>query len=210
MNFTFHWNPVSEEQKHVSQQFKQNDMIFLVGPAGSGKTHVSISLGLQCIAQGSHSQLIFIRPLLEAGEKIGFLPGTLDEKIEPFLGPLYHVLEKTTFRWKKILEDHVRVHSIGLLRGLTFENSIVVVSEAQNLTLVQVKLVLSRLGVGSKIILEGDPFQSDLLPHQSAWFDIVDHIQRKKIQGIAVCEFTELTHCRHPLVPTVLRELERL
>jgi len=198
--FSFHFCPKTPDQAAAVKAFEENDLLFFLGAAGTGKTFTAVALALREAYSGRKKKVVFVRPLVEAGEKLGFLPGDIAEKVDPFLGPLHDTLGKLAF---KLPKDLVEVKTLAYMRGLTFSDCVVVVSEAQNLTYAQLKMVLTRMGGNCKLVLEGDPEQRDV--SGDAFLDVVERLEG--LPGIGVVDFDERFNCRHPLVQTVLKHL---
>lgn len=200
--FTFHWSPQTPEQKEAAQLFRTHDLLFLLGCAGSGKTHCAISLALQSIKQGHHKKLIFVRPLVEAGEKVGFLPGELNEKVQPYLGPLNHILSKVAFNIPKGI---VEIQTLAFMRGLTFDDCVIVADESQNMSTSQLKLLLTRMGKNCKVLVCGDQDQSDIHGRGDDLLDVAEKLE--DVQGVVIIDFYEDGILRHPLVREVVKRL---
>ena len=184
--------------------FEQHDVLFLIGVAGTAKTHLAVAFACSEILSKKKKKIVLTRPIVEAGEKLGFLPGTFEEKINPFLLPIFDCLDiivgRDTMERDKI-NRCMEIAPVAYLRGRTFHDSVVILDEAQNSTEEQLKLVMTRLGLNSKMIITGDPTQSDL-KGDVALSKIVESM--KKVQGIGVVEFNESHIVRHPLVADIL------
>jgi phosphate starvation-inducible PhoH-like protein len=182
------------------------DVTFAVGPAGTGKTYLAVSKAIQCFEKGEVQRLIFVRPAVEAGEKLGFLPGDLVEKVLPYLRPIYDALfEMIGFKetQKLIQTDIIEVLPLAFMRGRTLNESFIILDEAQNTTIMQMKMFLTRIGFGSKAVITGDITQVDLpkgiasgLNHAVGLF--------KKIPEISIHTFTSQEVVRHPLVSKII------
>lgn len=202
--WVYAWTPKTPDQEEAVQAFEENDLLFFVGGPGVGKTITALALGLQEVYVGRKKRVIYVRPIVEAaGENLGFLPGSVDEKIAPYLLPLHELLPKMSFHHPA---DVIEPRALAFLRGVTFEDCVVILSEAQNVTLGQFRLFLSRMGKTSKVIVEGDPDQIDLpFDRPSGFLDVVDRLEDMK--GVGVIEF-ETRYClRHPLVARMARRL---
>ena len=185
---------------------KHNDLTFGVGPAGTGKTFLGVAMALDALKSNIVKKIILTRPVVEAGESLGFLPGDLKEKIDPYLVPLYDALYDmlgvamtNTYLEKSIIE----IAPLAFMRGRTLENAFVILDEAQNTTIAQMKMFLTRLGFSSKMLITGDPTQTDLpkgVP--SGLNDALKHLNGLK--DIEVVQFDTLDVIRHPLVQRIL------
>lgn len=180
-------------------------LVVAVGPAGTGKTYLAISAAVEALEAGKVDRIILSRPAIEAGESLGFLPGDLQEKMAPYLRPLYDALNDRlgAKRLKQSLADGViEIAPIGFMRGRTLNNAFVVIDEAQNCTYTQLKMLLTRLGWHSTMVLTGDPDQSDLLNGLSGLSDIAKRLEA--VTGVAVVQLTDQDIVRHPLVASML------
>lgn len=207
--------PVNLQPKNQSQAdylrcLADNDVVFGLGPAGTGKTFLAVAVALQHLADRRVEKLVLTRPIVEAGEKLGFLPGTFSEKVDPYLLPLFDSLNSLMGkglidRMKK--DGRIEIAPLAYMRGRTFENSYVIVDEAQNCTFKQLTLVLTRLGEGSRCVLTGDISQSDLSLKHSGLSPIVDALSH--VEGIGLHEFQAADVVRHPLVARIVEALEQ-
>jgi phosphate starvation-inducible PhoH-like protein len=197
-------------QKEYLKAIKQNDLVFAVGPAGTGKTYVAVMHAIQALKVGKIKKLILTRPAVEAGENLGFLPGDLKEKIDPYLRPLYDALYEALGikATEELIEKGViEIAPLAYMRGRTLENAYVILDEAQNTKANQMKLFLTRLGFNSKMVVTGDITQIDLkekevsgLVHALKLLDDID--------GIFIVRFSKIDVIRHPLVQKVLEKYE--
>ena len=197
--------PRSEGQKELMEAMDSHNLVLAMGPAGTGKTYLAISAAVEAFEKGEVDRIILSRPAVEAGENIGFLPGDLEDKMAPYLRPLYDALhDRLGLKKLKHLMDtgEIEIAPVGYMRGRTLNNAFVVIDEAQNCTYVQIKMILSRLGWHSTMVVTGDPDQSDLLPGLSGLSDISDKLQ--DVSGIAVERLAEVDIVRHPLVAQML------
>jgi phosphate starvation-inducible PhoH-like protein len=204
----FYLEFLTDEQKHAWDLFQQSDVLFLIGPAGTGKTHLAVAFALHEILEKSKDKILLSRPVVEAGENLGFLPGDIDEKVYPYMLPLYDALDKMCGRDgdenRKYINSRVELAPLAYLRGRTFDDSVCLLDEAQNCTKSQLKLFLTRLGRNSKMIITGDPSQSDLGRSP----EILDVISKLKgIEGCNTMVFTDEAIVRHPLVGQILKRL---
>lgn len=196
----------SVNQKALVKAYEENDLLFAVGPAGSGKTYTAIALAVRALKNREVRRIILSRPAVEAGEKLGFLPGDMKEKIDPYLQPLYDALQDmvpaaklTEFMEKGIIQ----IAPLAFMRGRTLSDAVVILDEAQNTTVLQLKMFLTRLGLGGKMIVTGDMTQIDLPPTQKS--GLRDALERfHGIKGIEIIEFNEKDIVRHPLVKKIV------
>jgi phosphate starvation-inducible PhoH-like protein len=198
----------TSNQKKIVTLIKANDLVFVIGPAGTGKTYVSVALALKALKNKSIKKIIITRPVVEAGENLGFLPGDLQEKIDPYLRPIYDALQDMLpiNKIKKYIENKtIEIAPIAYMRGRTLKNAFILLDEAQNTTPSQLKMFLTRLGPNSKMIVTGDISQIDLIKNQKS--GLKDAIKRfRNINGI---EFTTLDNTdvlRHSIVKRILEK----
>lgn len=197
--------PRSEGQKRLMQAIADNNLVMAIGPAGTGKTYLAVTAAVEAFEAGKVDRIILSRPAIEAGEKIGFLPGDLQDKMAPYLRPLYDALNDRMGlkRLKQCIDSgEIEIAPIGYMRGRTLNNAFVVIDEAQNCTYGQIKMIVSRLGWNSTMVITGDPDQSDLLDGISGLADMSRKL--KTIPGIAVEHLRETDIVRHPLVAKML------
>ncbi len=200
--------PQNANQAALLDAMAKHSLVVAAGPAGTGKTYLAISAAVEALEDGRVDRIILSRPAVEAGETIGFLPGDLQEKMAPFLRPLYDALNDRigSKRLKQHLADGaIEIAPIGFMRGRTLNNAFVVCDEVQNCTYNQIKMLLTRLGWHSTMVLTGDPDQSDLLEGMSGLADIARKLST--VPGIAVVQMTEQDIVRHPLVASMLAVL---
>lgn len=201
----------TENQQKLVKAFTNHDLMFAVGPAGSGKTYTAIALAVSALKNKQVRKIILSRPAVEAGEKLGFLPGDMKDKIDPYLQPLYDALEDMIppFKLKEYLETHViQIAPLAFMRGRTLSDAIIILDEAQNTTSQQIKMFLTRLGFNSKMIVTGDITQIDLpSAKQSGLIDAM-HIL-KNVKGIAHIEFDKNDIVRHKLVSRIVEAYEK-
>lgn len=197
--------PQSENQRHLMEAIEKYNVVLAEGPAGTGKTYVAIAKAVEALESGKVSRIVLSRPAVEAGENLGYLPGALDEKLAPYLRPLYDCLsDRMGLRnLKKFLHDGtIEIAPIAYMRGRTLNNAYVVVDEAQNCTYGQLKMLLTRLGWQSTMVLTGDPDQSDLLSGLSGLKDISHKLE--ELEDVAVVHLQDSDIVRHPLVAAML------
>jgi phosphate starvation-inducible PhoH-like protein len=197
--------PQNANQSLLLDAMAQNSLVVAAGPAGTGKTYLAITAAVEALEAGRVDRIILSRPAVEAGETLGFLPGDLQEKMSPFLRPLYDALNDRmgSKRLKQYLADGaIEIAPIGFMRGRTLNNAFVVIDEVQNCTYGQIKMLLTRLGWHSTMVLTGDPDQSDLLEGMSGLPDIAKRLE--SVPGIAVVRLTDKDVVRHPLVASML------
>lgn len=203
--------PKTLNQRRYMEAIERNDLVFGVGPAGTGKTYLAVAMAVSALLSKRVSRIILTRPAVEAGERLGFLPGTLQEKIDPYLRPLYDALndmldpEKT----EKFLEKNIiEVAPLAFMRGRTLNDSFIILDEAQNSTPEQMKMVLTRQGSNSKMVVNGDPTQIDLpTGKKSGLLDALDIL--KGVEGISFVHFNDKDVVRHSLVQRIVKAYER-
>ena len=197
-------------QRQYIKAIRNHDITFCIGPAGTGKTFLAAVLAVQALLSDRCDRLILTRPAVEAGEKLGFLPGDLQQKVNPFLRPLYDALYEfiDPERIPDLMErGKIEVAPLAYMRGRTLSNAFVIVDEAQNTTPNQLKMVLTRLGYGSKMIVTGDITQTDLPSHQQSGLAVASRLL-KSVEGIAFCQLTQADVVRHPLVQKIVAAYE--
>ncbi|PMB18702.1 phosphate starvation-inducible protein PhoH [Fischerella thermalis CCMEE 5205] len=198
-------------QKQYIQALHKHDMIFCTGPAGTGKTFLAVVVAVQALLANQYEKLILTRPAVEAGEKLGFLPGDLQQKVNPYLRPLYDAINEFIDPEKvpSLMERGViEVAPLAYMRGRTLNNAFVIVDEAQNTTTSQMKMVLTRLGFNSRMVITGDITQVDLPLHQESGLTMAIKILRH-VEGIAFCEFSQKDVVRHALVQRIVNAYEQ-
>ena len=196
----------STNQKALVSAYEENDLLFAVGPAGSGKTYTAIALAVRALKNREVRRIILSRPAVEAGEKLGFLPGDMKEKIDPYLQPLYDALQDMipAAKLTEFMEKGtIQIAPLAFMRGRTLSDAVVILDEAQNTTVLQLKMFLTRLGLGGKMIVTGDMTQIDLPATQKS--GLRDALERfQGIKGIKIIEFNEKDIVRHPLVKHIV------
>ena len=202
--------PRSMNQAKYLESIEKNDMTFGVGPAGTGKTYLAVAMAVAAMNAKKVSRIILVRPAVEAGERLGFLPGSLQEKVDPYLRPLYDALYDLWEPEKvdKMLEKNIiEVAPLAFMRGRTLNDAFIIMDEAQNTTTEQMKMFLTRLGQGSKAVITGDITQIDLPnPKKSGLVEAINLL--KGVEGIQFCHFEDVDVVRHTLVQRIIRAYE--
>lgn len=198
--------PKSETQETLLRAIFQNDLVFVTGPAGTGKTYLAVAMAVHFLKTGAVKKIVLSRPAVEAGENLGFLPGDFKEKIDPYLKPLYDALAemipKDVLR-KNFEYENIEVLPLAYMRGRTLNNAFVILDEAQNSTFMQMKMFLTRLGINSKAVVTGDITQVDLHPDKQS--GLISSIQvLKNVDKIEFIEMSEKDVVRHPLVKDII------
>ncbi len=212
--FTHRKKPVmakTPSQKHYIETIKKNDITFGVGPAGTGKTYLAMAMAVSYLKQQKVNRIILTRPAVEAGEKLGFLPGTLTEKVDPYLRPLYDALYDMVDADKvnDMLEKNIiEIAPLAFMRGRTLNDAFIILDEAQNTTKEQMKMFLTRIGFGSKAVITGDITQIDLPKvSQSGLVEALKVLEG--VQGIGISYFSEKDVVRHPVVQRIIKAYDR-
>lgn len=201
----------SENQQRLVEAFENNDMIFAIGPAGSGKTYTAIALAVKALKNKEIKKIILSRPAVEAGEKLGFLPGDMKDKIDPYLQPLYDALQDMipAVKLKELLETNIiQIAPLAFMRGRTLNDAVVILDEAQNTTTQQIKMFLTRMGMNTKMIVTGDMTQIDLPVTQKSGLIQAIKILRN-VKGISFIELDKKDIVRHKLVTRIVEAYER-
>ena len=198
--------PRGGNQQSYIKNINKYEINFGIGDAGTGKTYIAVAAAVEALLSDKVQRIVLIRPAVEAGEKLGFLPGDLSQKVDPYLRPLYEGLyemlgiEKTT---KLIEKEVIEVAPLAYLRGRTLNNSFIIMDESQNTTVEQMKMVLTRIGFGSQAVINGDLTQIDLPKHITSGLDHVIHVL-KETDGIGITRFSSNDVVRHPLVRKII------
>ena len=199
---------MSPAQQQLMDAIDERSVVLALGPAGTGKTYLAIAKAVEALEAGKVGRIVLSRPAVEAGESLGFLPGDLQEKLAPYLRPLYDALTERlgTKRLKSLLADGtIEIAPVAYMRGRTLSECFVVIDEAQNCTYGQIKMLLTRLGWRSTMVLTGDPDQTDLLPGMSGLGDIATRLD--KLPDVPVVRLADSDIVRHPLVASMLTVL---
>ena len=197
----------SKRQSEYIESLRNNDIIFALGPAGTGKSFLAVSVAITMLMEKKIGKVILSRPAVEAGEKLGFLPGDMKEKVDPYLRPLYDALYDL-FGYeiinKKIENGEIEIAPLSFMRGRTLKNSFAILDEAQNATSTQIKMFLTRIGENSRLVVNGDPSQIDLINKSNSGLKKSVKIL-KDIKGIRIIEFDHTDVVRHPLVSKIIQ-----
>jgi phosphate starvation-inducible PhoH-like protein len=200
-------SPRSPTQAAYLRAMRDHDLVFGIGPAGTGKTYLAVATGVALLRQRAVDRLILSRPAVEAGERLGFLPGDMKDKVDPYLRPLYDALQDMLPDGKlgaKLESGQIEIAPLAFMRGRTLANAFVILDEGQNTTPGQMKMFLTRLGENSRMVVTGDPSQHDLPP--GTYSGLVDAVRRlDQTSEVAVIRFSEQDIVRHPLVETILK-----
>lgn len=200
--------PCSDNQRRLIEAIELKNLVVAAGPAGTGKTYLAIAKAVEALEQNKVSRIILSRPAVEAGESLGFLPGTLEDKLAPYLRPLYDALTERMGgkRLKALMaENIIEIAPVAYMRGRTLNGAFIVIDEAQNCTYGQLKMMLTRLGWKSTMVITGDPDQTDLLPGISGLGIVADRLST--LEDVAVIRLEERDIVRHPLVAAMLTVL---
>lgn len=203
--------PRTPAQGQYLQYLSENELVFGTGPAGTGKTYLAVAHAAQSLLRGEVERLILSRPAVEAGERIGFLPGDMKDKVDPYLRPLYDALYDvlhTDFVDRRLASGDIEIAPLAFMRGRTLSRAVVILDEAQNATIAQMKMFLTRLGEGSRMVITGDPSQTDLPdPRQSGLSDALGLLAG--IDNVAITTFTGEDVVRHRLVKAIVSAYDR-
>lgn len=199
--------PKTLGQKQYVDQIRKKMIVFGIGPAGTGKTYLAMAMAIKAFKDGDVNRIILTRPAIEAGEKLGFLPGDLQSKVDPYLRPLYDALHQIMGAeafMKNMEKGLIEVAPLAYMRGRTLDNAFIILDEAQNTTPAQMKMFLTRIGFGSKVIITGDLSQKDLPHDVKSGLDVALKVL-KPVSDIAFCELTSKDVVRHPLVQKIVQ-----
>ena len=205
----FHIEFKNDAQKLAWGAFQQHDVLFLIGPAGTGKTHLAAAFAIEQLLNRTRKKIVITRPIVESGESLGFLPGEFEEKVHPYMLPIYDCIDRIVGRdnaLRERIDQNLEIAPIAYMRGRTFNDAICIFDEAQNATKTQLKLFLTRFGENSKVIVTGDPTQSDLGNEYVALMDVMHRLQN--LTGVGVVQFKENSIVRHPLIGDILKALQ--
>ena len=200
--------PRSPGQERLVEAIDAKNLVLALGPAGAGKTYLAIAKAVEALEAGKVGRIVLSRPAVDAGESLGFLPGELEDKLAPYLRPLYDALsDRLSMKRVRslIAEGAIEIAPVGFMRGRTLNNAFVVIDEAQNCTYVQLRMLLTRLGWNSTMVVTGDPDQSDLLPELSGLAKAADRLEA--LTNVAVVRLADRDIVRHPLVADMLSVL---
>ncbi|STX28782.1 phosphate starvation-inducible protein PhoH [Legionella beliardensis] len=203
--------PRNSKQAEYLTSIDKNDIIFAVGPAGTGKTYLAVSKAIECFEKGEVQRLVFVRPAVEAGEKLGFLPGDLVEKVLPYLRPIYDAIyEMLGFKeaQKLIQNEIIEILPLAFMRGRTLNDAFIILDEAQNTTIMQMKMFLTRMGFGSKTVVTGDMTQVDLPKGTQSGLSHAVNLF-KDLNEISIHRFTSREVVRHPLISRIVDSYDR-
>lgn len=204
----FHIDYKNPSQKMAWAAFDLHDVIFLSGPAGVGKSHLAMAFAIYEMLQKNKNRIVLTRPIVESGESLGFLPGDFYEKVNPYMAPMYDCIRRIVGLegpQRDIINNSLEVCPLAYMRGRSFDDAVCIFDEAQNASMSQLKMFLTRFGENSKVIITGDPKQSDI-GGDSAFSDVMQRLE--SVQGVAVIRFGPDSIVRHPLVGRILDRLE--
>ncbi len=200
------FSPLNAGQREASQLYSTSEVMILLGDAGSGKTLCAIALAAMSIRDKKHKRIIFLRPAVEVGRSLGSLPGTLDEKLEPYKQPFLQALRKVSYKFPEALCEF---QAVSYVQGLTFDDAVVVIDESQNLQLDELRTLLTRIGKNSKLLFLADPMQSYARTTQSTYYTDIEYVADKLegLEGISIVDFDPNEILRNPLISRMLERL---
>jgi len=202
--------PKTLGQKQYVDAIRKHMIVFGIGPAGTGKTYLAMAMAIHAFKTNEVERIILTRPAIEAGEKLGFLPGDLQSKVDPYLRPLYDALYQImgpeSFQ-KNMEKNLIEVAPLAYMRGRTLDNAFIILDEAQNTTQAQMKMFLTRIGFGSKVVVTGDATQKDLAPDVKSGLEVAEKVLGK-VEGISFCKLSSRDVVRHPLVQKIVTAYE--
>ena len=202
--------PKTLGQKNYVNSIRNKDIVFGVGPAGTGKTYIAVAMAINAYKNKEVQKIILARPAVEAGERLGFLPGDLQDKVDPYLRPLYDALYQIMGAesfLKNSEKGLIEVAPLAYMRGRTLDNAFIILDEAQNTTPAQMKMFLTRIGFGSKVVITGDSTQKDLPAGTTSGLDVAVNVV-KNLEDISICRLTSKDVVRHPLVQKIVKAYE--
>lgn len=205
----FHLEFLHPAQKMAWAGFQQHDVLFLIGPAGCGKSHLATAFAINEVLQRRKKKIVLTRPIVESGESLGYLPGDLHEKVNPYMLPLYDCMKKLggdNAAQRETINSAVEIAPLAYMRGRTFDDAVCIFDEAQNATKAQLKLFLTRFGKNSKVIITGDPKQSDLRLDDVPLVEVM--VRLETLPGIGIVAFNKDSIVRHGLISSILDRLE--
>jgi phosphate starvation-inducible PhoH-like protein len=206
---SFHLEFLNQAQKLAWEAFDQHDILFLIGPAGCGKTMLACAFAISEVIAKKRRKIVLSRPNVESGPGLGYLPGSFEEKINPYMMPMYDCIDRCIGKeneLREMINKSIEIAPVSFLRGRTFHDSICIFDEAQNATASQLKLFMTRFGQNSKIIVTGDPAQSDLHERDRGLMQVVKKLET--LNGVGVIYFKSNSIVRHPLIASILEKLE--
>lgn len=207
----FRFEFMNEAQRMAWGEFDQHDVLFLLGPAGTGKTQLACAFAISEILAKKKQKIVMTRPVVEAGESLGYLPGTFMEKLNPYMLPMYDCMERCIGKdtpEREIVDKSIEIAPIAYCRGRTFQDSVCIFDEAQNATTSQIKLFMTRFGHNSKMIITGDPQQSDIRNGHLMLLEVAEKM--KGVRGIGVLKFEACSIVRHPLIAEILCKFDQI
>lgn len=204
----FHIEFKNSAQSMAWAAFNQHDVLFLTGPAGTGKSFLACAFAIEQILNRQRQRIVITRPIVESGESLGYLPGEFEEKVHPYMMPMYDCMDKLVGKegpWSDRVNAALEVAPLAYMRGRTFDDAVCIFDEAQNASMMQLKLFLTRFGENSKVIITGDPTQSDL-PGEVALVNVMHRL--RSLPGVGFLQFKAGHIVRHPLVGQIIEKLE--